>query len=231
MKFCHVSDSHGYFPDLRGDFDFVVHSGDLFPNSNNGRYINKSRDKKQREIEFQRSWIRRKSDTIHKWLRSKPLLYCAGNHDFFNPCDLLNELGVETIDLTNKSVEYAGYRWYGFPYVNFLVGEWNWELDKNELWQKTQWMMNKISGDTDILVAHDPIYGILDESWGEHIGNNFIQDALTYRETAIKLYLHGHCHESPGFIRMEELDLSVSNAAYAPRIIEKVDDSWEEVKA
>ena len=172
MKIQHCADSHGFFPDLSGDFDCVVHSGDIFPWSNNGRGINRNRTKKQREIDHQRYWTSTHAETIKGWVKGKPILYCAGNHDFYNPCELLNKLGVEVIDLTNRTVEYAGLRWHGFPYVNFLVGEWNWELDPSALYEKTQYTMNKIAGDVDILVAHAPIYQTLDlTDDGEYMGN------------------------------------------------------------
>jgi len=228
MRIAHIADNHGYFPDFPGEFDFVVHSGDLYPYSNNGRDINKNRTKKQREIEFQRDWIIKRIDTINDWLRRKPLLYCAGNHDFFNPCELLNKKGIDATDLTNKNIDYAGYKWYGFPYVNYLKGEWNWELDQGELWQQTQWLMDKMGSNTEILVAHNPMYGVLDGVDGIHIGNTFLQNAITYRKTSIRLLLSGHIHESPGFVWLEKMNLAVSNAAGTSRIIKKIRGKWQE---
>ena len=47
MKICHISDTHGTFPNLHGNFDIIVHSGDLFPNSYN-------LPNKQKEAEYQK---------------------------------------------------------------------------------------------------------------------------------------------------------------------------------
>lgn len=46
---------------------------------------------------------------------------------------MLNDYGIEAIDLDNKVIEYGGYVWYGFPYVPIIRNCWNFECDETKL--------------------------------------------------------------------------------------------------
>ena len=234
MRIMHVSDTHGYFPELEGEFDAVVHSGDFHAfnkrESYEGRQVeldpNRTPKKRKAEIEFQKEWLFDKIPTIKDWIKGKPFLFCSGNHDFFNPCAMLNDNGIEAIDLDNKVVEYMGYVWYGFPYVPMIRNSWNFEREPTDLKREVQTFVarlknhGKLDG-LDILVAHCPMSGILDKA-KRSIGNKHMNSAVSYQLQKLpKAYLCGHVHPDNGLESMGEM--IVSNAAVGdsgkPRII------------
>src|ERR1035437_9703982 len=109
ITIAHVSDTHGQsWPEIPDECDMVIHSGDGMPNASRGNV--------EIEIPFQTKWVKNNVENYRKWLKGKPLLYCQGNHCFINPCPILNENGIETIDLTNKIGLYKGIVFYGFPF-------------------------------------------------------------------------------------------------------------------
>jgi Icc-related predicted phosphoesterase len=243
MKLMHVSDTHGYFPELPGEFDAVVCSGDFFPynesNSFGRRAIelepNRTVAKRKAEQEFQKGWLFNRIDTFREWVEGKPVVWSSGNHDFFNPCRMLNDHGIEAIDLDNNVVEYKDYVWYGFPYVTMIRNCWNHERDNSDLKREVEIFVQRLKehgklDKLDILVAHCPPNNVLDsvggvEGYGDrrNIGNKFMHSALFYQlQRQPKLYLCGHAHPSNGLEKMGEI--TVSNAAIGtsgkPRIIE-----------
>jgi Icc-related predicted phosphoesterase len=237
MLIQHISDNHGYFPDLPGEFDVVVCSGDFFPYNKNQslgkRNIelepNRTSAKRKAEIEFQKKWLFTNIETIREWIKGKPFIWCSGNHDFLNPCQILNDYGIETIDLDNKVVEYKGLVWYGFPYIPELRNCWNFECTHDRLRKEVNIFLQRLKDaemfhKLDIIVAHCPPNGILDMTdKEEHIGNPFINSAITYQLTnPLKLYLCGHVHPANGILSIG--GTTFSNAAIGhngkPRILE-----------
>lgn len=236
MKLMHVSDTHGCFPDLPGEFDAVVYSGDFFPfnyrESHEGRalelYPNRNSETRQAEIEFQKTWMLRRIDTLKDQVKGKPIVWSSGNHDFFNPCDMLNEHGVRAVNIDNKVMEYMGLVWYGFPYVPMLRNAWNFERDDKELKHEVQTFVQRLKEDgkldkLDVLVAHCPPDGVLDFANKKRIGNKHMHSALFYQlQKPPQLYLCGHAHPSNGLDKMG--DIVVSNAAIGddgkPRLVE-----------
>lgn len=213
VRIIHVSDTHGHFPALPKGGDLVVHSGDLCPNATRGNL----------EIEpfFQQSWLRDNAERFKRWLDGRPMLVCRGNHDFTPAIQPeLRAAGLDVTDITNRAAEMTtlpgsssphSLRFYGFPYVNFMCGEWAFEATGGEIAQKTEgipW------GTFDVLVAHSPIAGILDECYGDHIGNRAMAHYLAYtlpKNQRPIAYLHGHAHEANG---QDAFDgMIVSNAA------------------
>ena len=228
MRIVHCSDLHGHFPELPWEFDAVVCSGDFF--KHNQFKVNYTPQRRQSEIQFQTNWLKSKIPFMKEWLKGKPLIWCSGNHDFLNPCDILNDHGIETIDLDNRLVEYKGFMWYGFPYVPTIRGEWNWEKDPTDLKQEVNNMISRIKeagylDKLDILVAHCPPNGILDLDDGCNIGNRFMNSAINYAlRQPLKLYLTGHVHQSRGYI--EHGETLISNAANMARLISFIDNKW-----
>lgn len=241
MKFIHASDTHAYFPDLKGDFEFVVISGDFFPNS----CFDPNRGKFQQEVKFQEKWMKKNIETFREWVQGKPVLWSSGNHDFFNPCEMLSSYGIEIIDLDNKVVEYKGLVWYGFPYVNYIRGDWNFEKEKPEMKNKIDQFIERLKqakalDRLDVLVAHSPPYGVLDKSSrqysgrSENIGNHFIVNAINYAlQSKLKAYLCGHNHNMNAFVIID--DIFYSNAAVGidgrPRLIQYLDGKFTEANS
>lgn len=188
MNICCVSDLHGHLIDIP-DCELLLIAGDILPLSI------------QRDMKASESWI---NTNFRKWIdkikdRNIEILSIWGNHDFIG----------ETIDdnnythdffLHDSAVERNGLKIYGTPYQSYFGG-WAFNLHDDELRKK----YDLISTDTDILLVHNPPYGILDvvESvYGgvekvEHCGSKVLLDRL-YQLKNPKLICFGHIHEAYG---------------------------------
>lgn len=187
MRALHVSDSHGSFIKYPGEYDIIIHSGDLLPNS-------PERLKKSEHL-YQRDWVRDNTENFKQWIGNKPFLFCAGNHDYAEPCNELRDMGIDAIDITNKLVEINGYKIYGFPWVPY-IGLWNFEAHDKKMQIKVDELMDVIEENKiDILVAHCPPYKCKDlNSQGVNIGNLHMLNAIKELKHLPKFYLTGHCH-------------------------------------
>ncbi len=217
MKILHISDTHSFFPDLEGDFDVVVHSGDWLPN--------KPSKLPGTEAEFQEAWITKKANDIKVWLKGKPLLFCQGNHDFIDNKvqeRILVNAGINAICLDNKIVKFRGYNFYGFPYVTWIDGAWSNEKTSEGMLLEVDKLVSLVNkSQIDIIVAHSPPGGVLDEAHGgNHFGNNHMTNAIIHKFTMFpKAYLCGHIHEQGGKAVLLG-DMLLSNAATSQRIID-----------
>lgn len=213
MRVLHVSDTHGRFPDLPLDgVEVIVHSGDLMPNISCQREV---------ECTFQPHWCAEKEGIFDLWRAGRPVIFCAGNHDFVQP----KWDGI--LDCTNKIVEHGGLRFYGFPYVP-AFGDWNWGCSGEELrarFEPVGRMVNR--GDVDVLVCHCPPWGVLDEvpcgEWfggdgGKNIGNPALSFWLRHWKRKPLAILCGHVHESHGTEVRE--GVLVSNTATIHRVLD-----------
>jgi Icc-related predicted phosphoesterase len=220
MRICHISDTHGNLNPLRGKFDIIIHSGDFFPDYNIYKAgIIDSKD-------FQQKYLAYKVKKIKGQVGTKPFFFVLGNHDFVDPDlieNILRDNDINAFSLHNKIVNYNDFSFYGFPYVPYINGCWNYELDSSQMKVKSSNLIKDIKGKkVDVIVAHAPLHGFLDQtSNGTHIGNNILIDYLTYKLDVVDLpkwYLCGHVHESHG-INCDG-SIFVSNAATTQNIIE-----------
>lgn len=221
MRIMHISDTHGQFPRLYGRFDVIVHTGDLFPNSHHVS----NRDK-TKEMLFQHQWLKDSIPEFRKWLGGHPFLYVPGNHDFLPSVtmefDLRNE-NIEAFDLTDRVLPFQGVNFFGFPYVPYISGMWNYEREIPEMQTEVEKMVKACNDQyIDVLACHAPIYKCLDLSLGNEIlGSTVIADALDYKiskDMQPAHYLCGHIHEAHGMsVRNGML---ISNAATTEHIVE-----------
>lgn len=116
----HLSDLHSSFPEPKQDFDLTILSGDTFPDFLG--YGN------QHSAQQQEHWIKQHKAQLIDFGRGKPVYYVHGNHDFLNFDSPQRELGW--IDLNNQYNEYYGILMYGFPYIPYICGRWNFELNE-----------------------------------------------------------------------------------------------------
>lgn len=247
MKICHSSDLHGcqykipvlnsdfttsdqkisIFPKIKEDFDIFVMSGDFLPNKIWGP--NKKKADLKIEKKYQEYWVETNAKGIKEMIKDKPFLFSSGNHDFINPCEILIKHGVNAIDLDNKVVDFMGYTFYGFPYIPAMDQNWNFERDSQEMRNEVINMIDRLKtakkfDSLDILVAHCPLYGILDRVYAENIGNTHMNTFLEYQLPKLpKAYFCGHDHQCGGnyayFSRGTEADtMFISNAATKIRI-------------
>lgn len=220
MRIMHISDTHGEFSELNGRFDIIVHSGDFFPNSKNLFSGNK-----KQEINFQENWLYSKINAIKDFTENLPFLFILGNHDFINPDkmeEILKENNINAINLTNKFIKFSDVTFYGFPYIPYIKGFWNYEKTYQDMEKEVNKMSNIINSQEylDVLVSHSPIYKILDRSFSnENIGNAALANAIDYGtiKNLPTYLLCGHCHEDYGVTLKEKM--IISNAATTQNII------------
>ncbi len=220
----HVSDTHGCFPTLSSKAEVIIHSGDLCPN--------KTRGIREIEVPFQQEWLKRKAPTFKEWIGDRPFIFCMGNHDFApNVCQILkDEADINAIDSTGEKVTLNGIRFYGFPFIPYIDGEWNGECTSAQMHREIRRLGDILRSGIDILIAHAPPYGILDANfvirdglnkgdvvvpdWAEHCGNSHLVDLFSYgleEKYCPKYLLCGHTHEHWGY---DELyGIKISNAA------------------
>ncbi len=223
LRMCHISDTHGGFPQLHGRYDAVVHTGDFFPNSHHVVTGNKVM-----EAVFQMKWLEENVGKIKQQLQGHPYLFILGNHDFVHPQmveQFLNSEGVKAIDLTDKVVEHSGVKFYGFPYIPAIDGmnKWNYERAVPEMQAEVDKMVEALNAThVDVLACHAPLVRCLDLSYGNQVlGSSIIANGLEYklsRDMQPSYYLCGHIHEAHGVSLRN--GMLVSNAAVTYQILE-----------
>lgn len=221
MRVCHISDTHGKFPRLYGRYDAVIHTGDLFPNSHAAFVGDRAG-----EMKFQLKWLRDNIGEFKSQLQGNPFLYVPGNHDFLDHNLMefeLRQVGVEAFDLTDKLLTFKGVNFYGFPYVPYISGMWNYERHFPEMQKEVDKMVEVVNNNfVDVLACHAPPYKMLDLTMGnEIVGCQAMATALDYKinkEMLPNYFLCGHIHEANGMSVRN--GMMVSNAATTRHIIE-----------
>lgn len=223
MRIAHISDTHGGFPTLPKNVDIVVHSGDFIPN---GRYLTlNSRVNLEMELNIQAQWLERKGRKIREWLGGRKFLFCCGNHDFVCPVEIMQSFGIDAHSITEKEYTFEEKTFYGFPYIPYIDGMWNFERTAFEMSKEAETLRETLKHiPVDILVSHCPPHGVLDyvvNMYGDrhHLGNTFMASMFSW-DTDVpkpKTLLCGHVHESHGV--QYAFDMLVSNAATVVNII------------
>ena len=186
-KITFISDTHTKHRHLTNDLpggDILIHCGDI---SSRG-YKN--------EIENFLGWF----DGIKGY---EYKIFIAGNHDFGfqdNPkeCfELLKHYSSITY-LQDNSIIIDGIKIYGSPWQPRFH---NWAFNVNRGWDIAQ-KWEKIPQDTDILITHGPLLGILDiTNISERVGCEDLYKKVM--EIKPKVHAFGHIHSSYG---MKEID-------------------------
>lgn len=184
MKITFISDTHNKHNHLTskgmgnilGSGDVLVHAGDI---SSMG---------KSHEIKNFLDWF---SNTDFKYK-----IFIAGNHDFGF------ELGYEidrdykdkgVIYLQDSEVIIDGVKFYGSPWQPEFY-DWAFNLPRGE---KLAEKWSKIPGNTDILITHGPVYGLLDYApMGGHVGCEMLYKRVF--EVKPKIHVCGHIHSGYG---------------------------------
>jgi Icc-related predicted phosphoesterase len=197
LKFTAISDTHGKHQQLSlPPGDVLIHAGDI---SGRGNEVE--------VIDFL-NWFTTQNFE-HKIL-------IAGNHDFYferEPADQIKKILPKNIIYLNDSgATINNIKIWGSPITPWFY---NWAFNRhrgNEI--KKHWDL--IPGDTEILITHGPVYGILDNTNSGHSAG--CEDLLN-RVNAIKPKLHicGHIHEAYGVIKKSGatfINASVLNERY-----------------
>jgi Icc-related predicted phosphoesterase len=197
LKFVAISDTHCRHYNLKlPKGDVLIHAGDV---TYRGR---------QDEVE-----------DFLKWFREQPFRYkvfIAGNHDFFfqktKKETLEKMIPREVIYLNDSGVELEGIKLWGSPITPFFF-DWAFNRLRGATINK-HWKL--IPPDTDVLITHGPVFGILDTVMNDrHVG---CKDLLKkVKEVKPKVHVCGHIHESYGKIKKNEtlfINACVLNESY-----------------
>lgn len=145
------------------------------------------------------------------WLAELPhkhKIVIAGNHDVkFETYPEISKAALknackDVIYLNNKMVEVEGLKIFGSPYTTRFAGAFQLDIDK-EFWKN-------LPDGIDILVTHQPPYGILDKVLDENTGSKGLLERVI--EIKPKLHVFGHIHESYGKIK-QRYGITFVNAA------------------
>ncbi len=168
MKIVHISDTHCLHRRLTDlpKGDILVHSGD---STNVGS---------QAELLDFLEWFCDLEGYKHK-------IFIGGNHDHILYGSHIDGLPENCHHLCHSALTIEGVKFYGLPM--FINDEVTGYYTKS---------ISEIPKDTDILISHQPPYGILDFADGIHYGD----DRLLEKVLRIKprLHLFGHIHAAYG---------------------------------
>lgn len=194
MRFVAISDTHGKHQFELPEGDVILHAGDV-----------SSRGLKA-EIERFLDWF--------SGLDYQYKIFIAGNHDFFFEQAPQTEIEAmipkDLIYLNDSGVEIEGIKIWGSPIQPWFY-DWAFNRQRGPDIQK-HWDL--IPEDSDIVITHGPVFGILDRTAsGQVVG---CEDLLpVIQRIAPKVHLCGHIHEAYGtrqvgetlFINASILDL------------------------
>jgi Icc-related predicted phosphoesterase len=132
-------------------------------------------------------------------------IFIAGNHDFGfqdNPKEcakLLQDYPTITY-LEDTSVIIDGIKIYGSPWQPRFY-DWAFNVDRGEAIAK-KW--EKIPQDTDILITHGPVFGILDKTYtGQVVGCEELYKKVM--EVKPKVHACGHIHYARHIKQVEDI--------------------------
>lgn len=222
MKILHLSDTHGKFPTLEGNFDVIVHSGDIFPDF----YVPSGN--KIIHMNCQMDWLNDNINNFKNWINNNTFLYVLGNHDYVNADlvdQILNSENIKTVNLhdrvftykdvfTNEQMNFAGFHY--IPYINGLFAS---EKDPTEMETKVTTLIFSLNRKTaKVLVTHSPLYEILDyDKNGVRYGNKQLKAGLDLLDNKPSLVLSGHMHGANGDVMYN--DMHCYNSAKIQKII------------
>lgn len=202
LKCCHISDTHDTFQDINmllpEGIDIVFITGDV---TYHGRPDELERLKAQ--------LIRMKAKVPH-------VVMIVGNHERgcqANPSlwvDTMNEIGVKL--LMHEACEVEGHKVFGSPWGPYFG---NWAYNYHRISGKDKW--SDIPEDTELLLTHGPMYGILDECDNGKVGCVDLYNRINSGLPDLKFHMFGHIHETYGQAQYKQvicLNSSIMNEGY-----------------
>jgi Icc-related predicted phosphoesterase len=211
VNVAHFSDLHGlwrfipqhlpFLEDKNGPVELLINTGDFFPNV--GRPIDPVR-----EAEFQTRWFETNRDGLFQGFGDRPIVTVDGNHDFVCLGKLLVDYGYqgEVFTITPGVVHtYKELTFAGFSHIPYIAGEWNREVQGEELRELAQ---QAVDTGAEILVTHVPPAGILAGVYG----STELANILFYQPHSVRVHMFGHVHADGG-MKANECGIYFSNAA------------------
>lgn len=171
MRILHLSDTHGLHRRLRD-----LPAADVLVHSG----------------DFTMAGSRDETRDFVRWLEGLPYahkLFIAGNHDGglygVHPGSLPGGIHY----LCHSGIEIKGVGFYGVPL-----------FVEDDLRGLCASLVGQIPDGVDVLVTHQPPYGILDYAGGVHWGSCPLAERV--REVAPRYHLFGHVHDAAGVNRL-----------------------------
>ena len=180
LRIACISDFHGNLDFEVPDCDLVLIAGDICGSS-----------KRKHQLEFLHNKFWSFLDTMTS--RHIPVIMTPGNHDwiFQEEPDLIENLPCKVLIDKEKYFMKGGESLiiYGSPWQKRFY-DWAFNLDPDDL--KLKW--NEIPEDTEVLLLHSPVYGILDLVLdGSHQGCPHLLERIKSLKD-LKLVVYGHLH-------------------------------------
>jgi Icc-related predicted phosphoesterase len=183
--------------------DMLIHAGDLTLEGSWGEIMN-----------------------AFRWLNKMPhehIIFVPGNHDygFLHPdlAGILRERFKRVTVLLDRGITIAGKRIYGSPYQPYF-NDWAFNFAPPPAgYEEAAEKWDEIPDDSEILITHGPVYGILDTTLRkQHVGCVQLKDRLKTLE-GLRLYVSGHIHEAYGTTEIDRtlyVNACVCNSSYRP---------------
>lgn len=185
-----ISDLHGLYPKLEGG-DLLIIAGDLT-----------ARDTQEEYDKFD-NWLAYETKNYRK------KIFIAGNHDNLlikeKPRKYMvgykNKKTEKFEYLCDSGTEFDGLKIWGSPWSLTFPGINPRCTAFTCLEKDMKKKFENVPSDIDILITHQPPYGILDEIYTFeglpcHVGSKRLKDLIT--RTVPKLVVFGHIHEQGG---------------------------------
>ncbi len=197
MKIIAISDTHGYHDQLSlPPGDVLIHAGDV-----------SSRGSESEVKEF-----------LHWFSKQhfKYKIFIAGNHDFFferaNAERIKSIIPEGVIYLNDSGITIDGINIWGSPITPWFF---DWAFNRHRGADiKKHW--DRIPYETDILITHGPIHGVLDMTVnGRQVGCEVLKDAINIIKP--KVHICGHIHEAYGQSTLQDtlfINASVLDVRY-----------------
>lgn len=198
MKFIAISDTHGQHGKLSlpENADVIIHAGDISGRGTESQV---------------RDFIEWFSSLDYKYK-----IFIAGNHDFFlekiSEAEVRKLIPGNVIYLNDSGIDIEGIKIWGSP-VQPWFHDWAFNRQRGTDIRR-HW--NLIPADTDILITHGPVKGILDRTvYGQEVGCEDLLDAVKKNKPSV--HICGHIHEAYGVVESEGvkfINASVLNEDY-----------------
>lgn len=219
MLINHFSDSHGGNLNVFGKADIVVHSGDFLPDP-------PFFATKESAAQWQSNWLNNKAKEYKLYINNKPFIFCSGNHDYLDGEEvelILRNYNINATCINDKHFTFNDIKFYGFPWIKYINGYFNYELSDNGMNIKCDELKEALSNSyTNVLVAHGPMTNGLCVEGTKDYGNKILEDALLSldKESVPDTMLVGHIHLAKGIKFRYDLNMLIVNSATTSHIIE-----------
>ncbi len=197
MKVVAISDTHGFHNQLQlPEGDMLIHAGDV-----------SKRGEEHEVVEFL------------EWFKNQPFthkIFIAGNHDFFfegrAKSYIATKIPDNVIYLNDSGVTIEGIHIWGSPVQPWFY---DWAFNRKRGYEILKhWEL--IPKETDILITHGPVAGILDKTvYGNSVGCEDLRQVV--KRIKPKFFICGHIHEAYGIeetISTTYINASVLNVKY-----------------